>query len=344
MSPAAPRRAPRGRAAGAATSALAELRTTGRLGTHGAQALYRTVRAVAVARNFPPPDGRAAWDTDGVAEVAHDFLADGRTPRRLVHLVVHATDDDSFDRLLHRMVLNWLRDRGRRTEIGRLMLRLRDVLGDDDAFVDCGSDRWRLASQPNVPSSADPAALVTAAAAEPDVDVPRWSPDARRKPPAADAPSLRRLCTRALDAAAGTVALDELARSIAPRLGVALVAIVHAVDDHDPLDAVPSPHHADASLDAMRAAEIFTLLHERERLLLSEPGTPVRALREVIGVGPSQAAEIQARLRAVIATELEGDDDYESVLFHLVDHAKAWAASRRAAGHPEGVPRLVNTT
>jgi hypothetical protein len=326
---------------------LEELLDDGRLGREGANLLYRVVRAVVIAHGFPPPERRSAWDADAVAEVAHDFLADARTPRRLTHLAVHAVDDDSFARILHRMVLNFLRDDGRRTEIGRLMLRLRDVLGRIDEFVAAPGDRWRLASQPSEPTGVSPAVLVRAASAEAAVTVPRWSAQTRRRPPAADAASLERLCRRVLTAAAGTVELDQLAQSIAPRLGLAPMPLAQVVDDRDPLDSVAAPHHADAVLDSIRATEIFEILSQRERLLLATPGTPVRSLRSVIGVGPSQAAELQARLRAVLASELREDENYEAVFFHLIDRARAWAAADRTSerpGQPDAIPRPMDAT
>src|SRR5688572_3111461 len=188
-------------------SPLEELQADGRLGPEGARLLYRIVRTVVIGHGFPPPRERAAWNGEALAETAHEFLADERTPKRLSHLLVHATDDDSFTRLLHRMVLNFLRDGGRRTEIGRLMLRLRDVLSRSDEFVAEAGDRWRLEKQPAAPSTVPTAALVEAAAAERRVDVPRWSAQTRRRAPAADAASLERLCRRVLEVAAGTVAL-----------------------------------------------------------------------------------------------------------------------------------------
>jgi hypothetical protein len=325
---------------------LEELLDGGRLGRAGARVLYRTVRAVVIAHGFPPPEGRPAWDADAVAEVAHDFLADQRTPRRLTHLAVHAADDGSFDRILHRMVLNFLRDGGRRTEIGRLMLRLRDVLGRRDEFVAEPGDRWRLASRPSQPSGVSPAVLIQAASAETAVTVPRWSAQTRRRPPVADAASLERLCRRVLAAAAGTVALDQLAQSIAPRLGLAPMPLAQTVDDRDPLDSVAAPQHADAVLDSMRATEIFGILSQRERLLLATAGTPVRGLRSVIGVGPSQAAELQARLRALLASELREDENYETVFFHLIDQARAWASERTTGrpGQPDAIPRPKDAT
>jgi hypothetical protein len=327
---------------------LEELQADGRLGPEGARLLYRVVRTVVVGHGFPPPGERPGWTGEAVAETAHEFLADVRTPRRLAHLLVHAVDDDSFTRLLHRMVLNFLRDGGRRTEIGRLMLRLRDVLVRSDEFVAEEGDRWRLEKQPAVPSTVTPAALVDAAASERNVDVPRWSAQARRRAPAADAASLERLCRRVLEAAAGTVPLDQLARAVAPRLGLVATPLVSSPGDRDAVEGVAGPHHADAVLDSLRAAEIFGILGRRERLLLASAGTPVRELRAVIGVGPSQAAELQARLRAILAAELQDDEGYEAVFFHLVDQAKAWARQqeeyRQPTGQPDTIDRLMNAT
>ena len=332
---------------------LDELRADGRLGPEGAGLLYRVVRTVVVGHGFPPPGERPAWNGEAVAEVTHEFLADDRTPKRLAHLLVHAVDDDSFRRILHRMVLNFLRDGGRRTEIGRLMLRLRDVLARSDEFVAEAGDRWRVEKQPAAASAVAPAALVEAAATERNVDVPRWSAQARRRAPAADAASLERLCRRVLEVAAGTLALDQLAQAIAPRLGLTPMPLAQAPDDRDPFESIAGPQHADAVLDGLRAAEIFTILNRRERLLLASAGTPVRELRSVIGVGPSQAAELQARLRAVLAAELQDDDGYEAVFFHLVDQAKAWARHQsqyqqgqyqQRTGQPDAIERLMPTT
>ena len=325
-----------------AMTPLGELLADGTLGPAGAEALYRTVRALVVAHGYPPPDNRTRWDTDAVREVAHDFLADGRTPKRLAHLALHSVDDEGFDRLLHRIVLNFLRDGGRRTEIGRLMRRLRDVLGASDEFAADG-DRWRLAKAPAEPSAVAPSDLARAAAEERDIDVPRWSSHARRKAPVADAASLTRLCRRVLDAADGTLALDDLAHAVAPRLGIQPTPIAEAHDGRDHLDTVAAPQHADDSLDSLRAGEIFAGLGQRERLLLAHPGAPVRELREVTGLGPSQAATARGRLRALLAAELQDDDRYETVFFHLVDRAKAWAA-RQPPGQADAIRRLRTTT
>jgi hypothetical protein len=105
-------------------------------------------------------------------------------------------------------------------------------------------------------------------------------------------------------------------------------------------------------VDSMRAAEIFAILSQRERLLLAATGTPVRQLRAVIGVGPSQAAELQGRLRELLASELRDDENYETVFFHVVDQARAWATDRMTGrserqgqpGQPGAIPRPMNAT
>jgi hypothetical protein len=171
---------------------------------------------------------------------------------------------------------------------------------------------------------------------------------ARRQAPAADAASLERLCRRVLEAAAGTLALDQLAQAIAPRLGLTPMPLTQAPDDGDPFESIAGPQHADAVLDSLRAAEIFAILNRRERLLLASAGTPVRELRSVIGVGPSQAAELQARLRALLTAELQDDEGYEAVFFHLVDQAKTWARhqaeNQPPTGQPNAIERLMNAT
>src|SRR5258705_9245673 len=95
---------------------LEELRSDGHLGPAGARLLYRIVRAVVVGHGFPPPRDRRSWTAEAVAETAHEFLADARTPKRLAPLLVHAVADASFDRLLHPLVLNFLPYRVRRNQ------------------------------------------------------------------------------------------------------------------------------------------------------------------------------------------------------------------------------------
>ena len=110
------------------TGAYDELVSAGRFGPQCARMLYRAVQTVAIARSFPPPDGHVRWDRDAAMDVAHDFLAAERGRKRITDLAIRATDDASLERLLHAAVLNFHRDRSRRTDAGALIRRGGDVL------------------------------------------------------------------------------------------------------------------------------------------------------------------------------------------------------------------------
>jgi hypothetical protein len=65
-------------------SAWEEVRGTGAFGEEATLELYRCVRAVARAGNYPPPEGYGIWTIDAVVETAHDVFADARGPQRRV--------------------------------------------------------------------------------------------------------------------------------------------------------------------------------------------------------------------------------------------------------------------
>src|SRR5258707_8048800 len=119
--------------------------------------LYRAVQTVAIARNFPPPDGHVRWDQDAAMDVAHDFLDGERGRKRITDLALRATDDASLERLLHAAVLNFHRDRSRSTDVGALIRRVGDVLDRSDLFQEsaAGPSRWHLRGAP--PRRARPA-------------------------------------------------------------------------------------------------------------------------------------------------------------------------------------------
>src|SRR5690349_20825629 len=117
-------------------SAWEELRETHALGRQGAELLYLTVRGVARARHFPPPDGYERWNLDATEEVAHDFLVGPRAVERLVEMAANATDDESFARLLSQAVLNHLRGVARQTALGKLVVRLKQLLREPEFRVE----------------------------------------------------------------------------------------------------------------------------------------------------------------------------------------------------------------
>lgn len=312
--------------------AYEELRSTGRLGTDGARLLYRVVQVVARARNFPPPEGYAQWDRDAAMDAAHDFLDGDRGRKRLADLTVRAVDEESFERLLHASVLNFHRDRSRRTDMGALIRRVGDVLDQGAGFGKVGGEptRWYLSGGPKEPSSAAPAALVAAAGAETEVTVPKWE-SSRRRAPQADFDTFERLARRVLAAARGSLTARQIAEAIAARLDPRRSPLTLELDV---LERLPDP-----SLDArtecdvlgrLQAAEVFDHLSDRERILLATWDRPVRDLGEVLGVARSQATVLRQRLAARLASELADDEEADTMVHQLVGLANAWMRQRTA--------------
>ncbi|MGI8983615.1 MAG: hypothetical protein ACR2HM_03640 [Acidimicrobiales bacterium] len=74
-------------------NAIAELQA-GAAGEEFVALLRRTVRAVGVSRNFPPPDGHASWDADAVHFLTEDLRRDAEGPNLRTHLCRAYSLDD----------------------------------------------------------------------------------------------------------------------------------------------------------------------------------------------------------------------------------------------------------
>ena len=114
-------------------TALDEIRR-GEVGDDFLALLQRTIRAVAVARNFPAPDGHDRWDANAVASAVREFLASNQTPRQLADLATLCRSDDALKHHLQESVRNHLADNGRRTPVGQLVLRINEVLATEPAL------------------------------------------------------------------------------------------------------------------------------------------------------------------------------------------------------------------
>jgi len=314
-----------------------ELTTTGRLGPAGASLLYRTVRALGIARGFPPPDGHSGWGLDACAEVAHDLLVGPRGVKRVAAMRVSATDDPSLERLLQRVVLNALRDLSRQTDMGALVLRVREVLDASDRFeaADAARTRWRLIGHPSGPNTVPDAVMAAATARETSVTVPRWSSE-RRRAPLADRETFERLLTRALEAADGAVTAADLARAVAARLDPVRVPLATELDTAEQLvDRAPEAGDiASEVVSRLRAREIFDSLSDRERILAATWDRPVRDLGALVGVRHSQASAIRQRLAEGLREALAGDDDADLVVSSLVVLATGWLMKWTAEAGP----------
>ncbi|MGY0389441.1 hypothetical protein ACWZJV_20940 [Nocardioides sp. WG-D5] len=289
--------------------------------------LYKHVATVAKARNFPPPEGYQRWTADAVVETAHDFLADDATPRRLVELVARAEDDDGFARMFGAAVRNFLRDRGRKTVLGKLVRRLRPLLRDDVRFefVPDGApgegNVYLAGSGQTAPSAAHPSVLQDAARSATGITVVRWSPDAKREGPLADTTSLLRLSEAVLSAAEGSLRVEDLADVLALRLGVdpRRIPATTLVDDWDPVIGgdeasvgMARPEEGLSTEQAELVDGLLAQLSDKEVLVLAWLHEKVRVIADQTGLAVSSAGLVKQRVTDKLSTMLSGIDMAEA--------------------------------
>ncbi len=313
---------------------LDELRG-GSIGDEFVLLLHKTIRAVAVTRNFPPPDGLTKWDGEAVGRIVSEFVADPQTPRRLVDLATTCSSDQALKARLQGTVRNFLADLGRRTPIGKLVVRLNDVLGKRAEFVRMDG-RWSLADGPNAPGLADLDRLAEGIRPH-EILTPKWGHDARRDAPVADAETIALLCKALLEVAGGSLTSRMMASAIGVRLGLGQAPVSL---DATSLDGAWSPVSsmidgtADEALRETRATEIFALLNDRERLALAWLEYPVRELAPLLGVGPSQAHVIRKGATELLKIELVDDSDGEAVAAQVLELARLWTEQWTDSGGP----------
>ena len=315
-------------------SALQELRE-GAPGDEFVSLLRRTIRAVAIARNFPPPDDLTNWGDEAVGRIVSDFMADPQTPRRLVDLSTVCGSDRALKARLERTVRNFLADLGRRTPIGKLVVRVNEVLGGHDQFVRA-EGRWSLATGSRAPGQPDLDRLSEAIRPH-EIATPRWGHDARRSAPVADAETIASLCKTLLDAAGGSLTPRTMAAAIGMRLGIGQAPMsldAASLDGGWPATSSTADATADEALRATRAKEILALLNDRERLALAWPEYTVREVAPFLGVGPSQAHIIRRRAVEIVRAELVDDADGEGVVAQILELARCWADQWTNRGVP----------
>ncbi len=304
-------------------TALDELRS-GEVGDAFLWLLQRTIRAVAVARNFPAPDDRDRWDEAAVAQTATDFLTHPGAARRLTDLATHCRSDDALRRRLQGTVRNFLADGGRRTPVGRLVLRLNEVLSNDDRFERHGRN-WAIAGSSEAAAAFDIDALVAASSAV-EIVVPAPWVTGTRQSPDIDAPSVIKLVEALLNAAGGPLSVGALAQVTARRLGIGGAPLSIEATAFDPPER--SSRSADTTgsraLMDLRAAEVFERLNDHERLSLGLPALPVAKLGPVLGLSGSSAAVVRKRAVAILRHELENEEDGQDVADAVLERARTW--------------------
>ena len=322
-------------------TARAELCESGRLGASGAAALYRSVLVTAVAHNFPPPTGSDHWDEAAITEVAHDFLTGPRGLARLTELALRSDDERSFARLLDTAVLNHLRDIARRTDRGRLIRRMKEVMSDDERFARApqGQDWWHLADQPSQASSTS-IEDIEPQLYQVQVVVPRWTSEDRNAP-VADKRTLADLLSAALLSAAGALTDSDLAELVSRRIDTRrspLTVELETLEGVSEPAAVDTPP-AERIILRSQAVAIFNNLSDVARIILTVAEQPVREIGLAIGMSKSQAAEQRRRLFADLRNTLEESEDAAGLVKELTELCTDWVRSRTTGEGSTSVKR-----
>lgn len=303
-------------------TALDEL-VQGKVGPAFLDLLQRTIRAMALRHRFPPPDRLRAWDATAVNVAVNDFLSSPQTPRRLSDLTTRCRTDDALRKQLQAAVRNHYADQGRRTPVGRLVVRVNEVLSADKSFERNGA-HWRRTGSTAEPTSVDEDAVASAVAAVEVVVPTAWS--GKRTGPDVDAESVRRMALAAIDAAGGSATAADIARAAAVRLGLGGAPLSIGVAGFEEPSAA-SASVEDHVVGSQRVEEVFALLNDHERMAIGLAGVPVAKLGPMLGVSGSKAALIRTRAVAILRDELAGEEDGQAVADAVLTRARDWSES-----------------
>ncbi len=252
-----------------------------------------------------------------------DFLASTQTPRRFTDLATHCRTDDALKRRLQETVRNHFADNGRRTPVGRLVLRINEVLTTEPAFERRGR-YWSLKGSTADPPVVDIDALIVATAAVDVVVSTAWTGE--RQGPDTDAPSVVRLAHAALTAAGGPLRTADIAQAVARRLGLGGAPLsIEATAFDPPSSGTSADATGDVALSNMRAREVFFgCLNDSERVSIGLPESPVAKLGPILGVSGSTAALIRKRAVAILQSELREEEGGQAVADAVFKLARSW--------------------
>lgn len=312
-----------------------ELLRDGKPGAAFADLLYRTVKAI--ARHYPCPPGSKGWGPSELEGLAHDFLTRNKGDRRLITLVTSSVDERSFAKLLEKAVRNFIADHARVTDLGKVVVRIKQVLRDNAGnghFVRVPGDRWALPGHPTAPTTVPERDLARAMVGV-EVVVPAWESETR-DPPLADGASFVRLIEAVFAAAGGAMAPIDIAHVLTRRLNHVHhpLALESIETDVTPRQLQVDMDPAVAAVTNLRATEFFETMDDRERQLLALRHLPSREKAKYLGLGHAQVSTMQnrlaLRLRAFVADDDHGRRCVDGV-FHRCDD---WLRQRTSPDDP----------
>ena len=297
--------------------------------------LTRLARQAAGIR-YPPPDGYDRWTADAVRDLVCDTFA-RKGPQFLAAAVTSTTTDAQLERYLLRVFENVLRDQARETERGKLIARLKTILGAEQDFAHHTDpyNSWRLISSPEIVWQGDVCDLIVAAREVRGVVATRWNTSGPTPRPTKTA--IVSVSRAALLEADGLVREADVALVVQvciPAVPIdatdaesptftdvsARTSVVEIVDEHD---EGPTPEQV--------AQAVWATLDEDERLAVVHMGHGDRAVAAALGIGRRAGAAVAASVKdKVRSATAEGQED--TVVFLLLRWANSEDDDETAVG------------
>lgn len=312
-------------------SAFEELTASGGAGGPQTLALLRRLGAqFARTRSFPPPEGHARWDGPAVDDLL-SVMFEKKGPVLLTACLVKATDEQSLERLLLKVIDNFYIDEAKGTERGKLRRRLVTLLTADVRFVRMsGPSGWALAAGPTEPWHGDLDTLHRAAYLVRGVQILRLN--TAGPTPAAASTALKTVALSVLTAAAGAVRDEDLARVLEGRFELLRQPVLVPLSgDGAWTGAATTDSPEDTVADAdERAEQLWASMSTVERALLPNLSGSAADFAVITGTGVVAATATAEGLREGLRLALQDDGRPDLVLAQLKYRCARLAVTRPA--------------
>jgi hypothetical protein len=290
-------------------------------GDHGVyfQLVRDAATMLTVSRRLRP-DG-LPWSTEDTDDLVQDFFAGSSWHA----VLITAEDDDGLRALIYRTLDHLLIDQYRKTERGRLHRRVDEILRDDP-FVEHSEHYWRRSSDPAIVFNGSVNDLSRAVSTV-DIKIVIWRTDSVRRSPHTDRGSFLALLNAMFDCARSAIEMNTIVDVLANRLGLQTTSLFEEIDIADNAVDLDSKLIADEDDGdgASLAAEIWTQLSPLERRMLPMMEVSSRETGLRLGIGKTQANNVNVRLKEKLRQMLEGEEysKREIIVEHLFKFSRA---------------------
>lgn len=294
--------------------AYEELRGTGEPGAETVELLRRLAAQVTRTGPFPPPEDYDRWSAAAVDHLVTDlFIA--KEGKLVLKCLVRATDQASLERLLITAIENYLKDKAKSTERGKLRRRLVTLLSQDDRFMRAqvgGTDAWSLKAEHQQPWQGDIAELHRAARQVRGVELIGWNESGPTS--ANNVTALTTVAHAVLACAGGAVRDEDLAKVIQTRF-VLLHPVAAVPRQSDGAAEEPRAASADRpdalTVSGTRAEELWDGLTQEERSMLphlADLGSVAEVLEISLKQAKVRSSALAEKLRLATCDDEQRDD------------------------------------